>query len=159
MESNFNNMKKLIILLAIIANCGVASAQQTATDAVKQTVNNMFTAMRKSDSTLLRSTFAKGIVFQSVANKKDGTTVLATENPDEFIKAVGTPHKGVLDERIVITDVKIDGDLASVWAPYKFYLDDKFSHCGVDVFQLMKTAAGWKIIYVVDTRRKDNCVE
>jgi hypothetical protein len=152
-------MKKLIILLTIIANCGIASAQQTATDAVKQTVNNMFTAMRKSDSTLLRSTFAKGIVFQSVANKKDGTTVLATENPDEFIKAVGTPHKGVWDERIVITDVRIDGDLASVWAPYKFYLDDKFSHCGVDVFQLMKTAAGWKIIYVVDTRRKDNCVE
>jgi hypothetical protein len=158
-STNFSNMKKLIILLAIIANYSIASAQQTATDAVKQTVNNMFTAMRKGDSTLLRSTFAKGIVFHSVANKKDGTTALATENPDEFIKAVGTPHKGVWDERIVITDVKIDGDLASVWAPYKFYLDDKFSHCGVDIFQLMKTAAGWKIIYVVDTRRKDNCVE
>lgn len=152
-------MKKILSLLAIIANCSVSSAQQSATDAVKQTVNNMFTAMRKGDSTLLRSTFAKGIVFHSVANKKDGTTVLANENPDEFIKAVGTPHKGVWDERIVIADVKIDGDLASVWVPYKFYLDDKFSHCGVDVFQLMKTAAGWKIIYVVDTRRKDNCVE
>ncbi|MES2377169.1 MAG: nuclear transport factor 2 family protein [Bacteroidota bacterium] len=152
-------MKKMIILLAIIANCGIASAQQSATDAVKQTVNNMFTAMRKSDSTLLRSTFAKGIVFHSVATKKDGTTAIVTEDPNDFIKMVGTPHKGIYDERIVITDVKIDGDLASVWAPYKFYLDDKFSHCGVDVFQLMKTAAGWKIIYVVDTRRKDNCVE
>jgi hypothetical protein len=152
-------MKKLIILLAIITNCGLALAQQTAADAVKQTVNNMFTAMRKGDSTLLRSTFAKDIVFHSIANKKDGTIALAPENPDEFIKVVGTPHKGVWDERIVITDVKIDGDLASVWAPYKFYLDDKFSHCGVDVFQLMKTATGWKIIYVVDTRRKDNCVE
>ncbi len=152
-------MKKLIILLVITINCGVASAQQSATDAVKQTVNNMFTAMRKGDSTLLRSTFARGIVFHSVATKKDGTTAVVTEDPNDFIKMVGTPHKGIYDERIVITDVKIDGDLASVWAPYKFYLDDKFSHCGVDVFQLMKTAAGWKIIYVVDTRRKDNCVE
>jgi hypothetical protein len=151
-------MKKLIILIAIIANCSIASAQQTAVEAVKQTVNNMFTAMRKSDSTLLRSTFAKDIVFQGVSTK-NGTSSLVTDNPNDFIKMVGTPHKGIYDERIVFQDIKIDGDLASVWAPYKFYLDDKFSHCGVDVFQLMKTTAGWKIIYIVDTRRKDNCVE
>jgi hypothetical protein len=152
-------MKKLIILLIIIANCSITSAQQTATNAVKQTVNNMFAAMRKGDSTLLRSTFAKGIVFHSVENKKDGTTVLLNENPDDFVKSIGTPHKGIYDERIVFQDIKIDGDLASVWAPYKFYLDDKFSHCGVDVFQLMNTAAGWKIIYIADTRRKDNCID
>jgi hypothetical protein len=152
-------MKKLIIPFVIALNCNIALAQQSATDAIKQTVNNMFTAMRKGDSTLLRSTFAKGIVFHGVSTQKDGSVELSVENRDEFIKMVGKPHKGVYDERIVFQDIKIDGDLASVWAPYKFYLDDKFSHCGVDVFQLMKTADGWKIIYVVDTRRKDNCVE
>jgi len=153
-------MKKLtLVLLIIVTNCLIAYTQQSTTDAVKQTVNNMFKAMRTGDSALLRSTFAKGIVFHSIENKQDGTTALITENPDDFIKAVGAPHKGVWDERIVVTDVKIDGNLASVWAPYKFYLDDKFSHCGVDVFQLMKTADGWKIIYIVDTRRKTDCIE
>ncbi|MFD2144887.1 hypothetical protein [Mucilaginibacter antarcticus] len=44
-------------------------------------------------------------------------------NPDEFIKMIGARHKGVYDERIVFSGIKIDGDLASVWAPYKFYLD------------------------------------
>lgn len=152
-------MKKLALILFLSIFSKLTFAQQTAVDAIKQTVNNMFKAMRTGDSTLLRSTFVKGIVFQSVENKKDGSTTLATEDPDEFIKAVGTAHKGVWDERIVIADIKIDGDLASVWAPYKFYLDDKFSHCGVDVFQLMKTTAGWKIIYIVDTRRKNDCME
>ncbi|MDB4925096.1 nuclear transport factor 2 family protein [Mucilaginibacter sp.] len=152
-------MKKIIILVAITANCSIAFAQETAVAAVKQTINNMFDAMRKGDSTLLRSTFATGIAFHGVSNKKDGSAVLVVDNPNDFVKMVGTPHKGVYDERIVFQDIKIDGDLASVWAPYKFYLDDKFSHCGVDVFQLMKTAAGWKIIYIVDTRRKDNCPE
>lgn len=149
----------MLVLFLVTLGSKLTFAQQTATDAVKRTVNDMFKAMRTGDSTLLRSTFAKGVVFHSVENKKDGSTALLTEDPNEFIKAVGTPHKGVWDERIVITDVKIDGDLASVWAPYKFYLDDRFSHCGVDVFQLMKTAAGWKIIYIVDTRRKDSCAE
>jgi hypothetical protein len=151
-------MRKLILCAFILLSLK-SFAQQTEQDAIKQTINTMFTAMRKGDSTMLRSTFAKGIAFQGVANKKDGTVSLETENPNDFIKMVGTPHKGVYDERITFADIKIDGPLASVWAPYKFYLDDKYSHCGVDVFQLMKTADGWKIIYIVDTRRKDNCPE
>lgn len=151
-------MKKLILAVFILLSFQ-SFAQQTEPDAIKQTINTMFNAMRKGDSTMLRSTFAKGIVFHSVANKKDGSTALEIENPDDFVKMVGTPHKGVYDERVTFSDIKIDGPLASVWASYKFYLDDKYSHCGVDVFQLMKTADGWKIIYIVDTRRKDNCPE
>jgi hypothetical protein len=150
-------MKKLIFIFMPLFYCNVSLAQQTDIAAVKQTITNMFDAMRKTDSTLLRSTFAKGMILHSIAKAKDGATAMVTESPDEFVKSVGTPHKGIYDERITFSDIKIDGELASVWAPYKFYVDDKFSHCGVDVFQLMKTAAGWKIIYIVDTRRKDGC--
>jgi len=152
-------MKKLLIVIMLISAGRIAYCQQTATEAVKHIVNTMFDAMRKGDSALLRSTFSKDMVLQSVSTNKDGKSVLSTENAGEFVKAIGTPHSAVYDERITFGDIKIDGDLASVWAPYKFYLGDKFSHCGVDVFQLMKTADGWKIIYIVDTRRKDNCVE
>lgn len=151
-------MKKILILGIVLLLSIKTFAQQTDQDVIKQTVNTLFDAMRKGDSTLLRSTFAKDIVFQGVANKKEGTT-LVTENANDFIKTIGTPHKEIYDERITFDDIKIDGDLASVWAPYKFYLGKTFSHCGVDVFQLMKTKDGWKIIYIVDTRRKDNCPE
>jgi len=152
-------MKKLIFLITFLLCGNLSFAQQTDIAAIKQTINNMFDAMRKSDSTALRATFAKGMVLHSIGKAKDGSTAMITESPDEFVKSVGTLHKGIYDERITFSDIKIDGELASVWAPYKFYVDDKFSHCGVDVFQLMKTAAGWKIIYIVDTRRKDNCLE
>jgi hypothetical protein len=149
-------MKKILIIgLLIISNN--LFAQKTDTLAVKQTVNTMFDAMRKGDSTLLRSTFSKDMILQSVSNDKNGKAVLSTENADGFVKAIGTPHAAVYDERIVFDGIKIDGDLASVWAPYRFYLGAQFSHCGVDVFQLIRTADGWKIIYIVDTRRKENC--
>ncbi len=147
-----------MILIFAMANI-TAYCQQTETDAIKKTVNTMFDAMRKGDSTLLRSVFSKDMVLQSISNNKEGKAVLSTEKADGFVKAIGTPHSSVYDERITFGDIKIDGDLASVWAPYKFYLGDKFSHCGVDVFQLIKTTDGWKIIYIVDTRRKDNCAE
>lgn len=152
-------MKKLLLagLLAIFS-AGLF-AQQSATDAVKQAVTTMFDGMRKGDTTLFRSVITKGVILQSVANDKTGKAIITTENINDFLKVVGTPHTAIYDERITFGTVNIDGDLASVWAPYKFYLGDKFSHCGVDVFQLLKTTDGWKIIYIVDTRRKDNCVE
>jgi hypothetical protein len=136
-----------------------AYCQQTETDAVKKCINTLFDGMRKGDSTMLKSVFAKDMILQSIGTGKDGKAVLSNESGDAFAKAVGTPHTGIYDERITFNDVKIDGALASVWAPYKFYLVDKFSHCGVDVFELMKTDTGWKIIYIVDTRRKDACVD
>lgn len=152
-------MKKIILSSLILLTSFKTFAQQTDQDAVKQTINTMFDAMRKGDSIMLRSTFHKNIVFEGVANKKDGTVALDIDNPNDFIKAVGTPHKEMWDEQITFNDIKIDGDLASVWTPYKFYLGKTFSHCGVDVFTLMRTPAGWKIIYIIDTRRKGNCPE
>ncbi|MDO3644574.1 MAG: nuclear transport factor 2 family protein [Mucilaginibacter sp.] len=153
-------MKKILLTLAVAAfiSCG-AFAQQSATDGVKQAINTLFDGMRKGDSALIRTVFAKEMVLQSVSSDKAGKTVISVDSADDFARAIGTPHNAVYDERITFNDIKIDGDLASVWAPYKFYVGDKFSHCGVDVFSLMKTASGWKIIYIVDTRRKDNCIE
>jgi len=147
------------LILIFATGSLIAYCQSDETAAIKQTVNTLFDAMRKGDSTLLRSVFSKDMILQSISNDKGGKAVLSTEKADDFVKAIGAPHVVTYDERIVFDAIKIDGALASVWAPYKFYLGDKFSHCGVDVFQLMKTANGWKVIYIVDTRRKDNCVE
>jgi len=150
-------MKKILFIVSLLIASSHLLAQQTATDSVKQTINTLFDAMRKGDSTLLKSTLTKDMILQSVSNDKDGKATLTNESGDNFAKAIGKPHNQVYDERIVFDVVKVDGCLASVWAPYKFYLGDKFSHCGVDVFQLMKTADGWKVIYAVDTRRTGNC--
>lgn len=145
----------VIFAAAIVA----AYCQKTETTAVKQTINALFDAMRKGDTTSMRAVFSRDMILQSISTNKDGKAMLSTDKADDFLRAVGTPHASIYDERITFGDIKIDGDLASVWAPYKFYLGDKFSHCGVDVFQLMKTVEGWKVIYIVDTRRKDNCLE
>ena len=152
-------MKRILFILIAVLSVTGAFAQDSAAGGVKLAINTLFDAMRKGDSALIKTVFAKEMVLQSISKDRTGKTVIAVDSGDDFAKAIGTPHNVVYDERITFNDIKIDGDLASVWAPYKFYLGDKFSHCGVDVFSLMKTASGWKISYIVDTRRKDNCIE
>ena len=48
-------------------------------------------------------------------------------------------------ERGFRPEVRISGPLATVWLPYDFHLDGRWSHCGVDQFTLVRTAAGWRI--------------
>jgi len=134
-----------------------AQTATAETHAIKQTVTSFFDGMRRGDSTLIRSTLAPAAVFHAMGGKPGQPATLQTENIKEFLKAVATPHPQPWDERVQFDKVLIDANLASVWAPYEFYVGTKFSHCGYDSFQLVKLADGWKIAHIIDTRRKDKC--
>lgn len=149
-------MKPIYALLIVFClYASKTSAQEEI--AVKATITSLFDGMRNSDSTLIRKAFGAKSIMQTIATNKEGKAMVRTESVDGFIKSISAPHPEKYDERIVFTKVLIDGNLASVWTDYKFYIGDKFSHCGVNSFQLFKGEDGWKIIYIIDTRRKDKC--
>lgn len=150
-------MKKLFIISFIICLTQELFAQQLSATTIKQTINTMMDAMRKSDSALLRSVLAKDMEMQSIADDKMGKTSLSTSSANDLAIQIGTPHADVYDERIIFGGIKIDGPLASVWTTYQFYLGTTFSHCGVNFFQLTRTDDGWKIIHIAYTIMKDNC--
>ncbi|KUY17122.1 hypothetical protein BAZ12_18840 [Elizabethkingia miricola] len=130
-------------------------SQVSETEAVKAGVNKLFTAMKDSDSAGIKSSFTKQAILQTIMK----TGEVKTENISAFTKAIAKAVKNTLEERISFSAIHIDGNLASVWTPYQFYFQGKFSHCGVNSFQMVKENGVWKIQYIIDTRRKDNCVD
>jgi hypothetical protein len=95
--------------------------------------------------------------MQTVIAKPEGSEIGSNAVAD-FVKRIATTPEGTtLDERILEYQIKIDGTMASAWTPYQFYVNGNFSHCGVNSFQLVKMAEGWKIVYIIDTRRKEPC--
>ena len=148
-------MKVIVLLLTI---CFANSAYCQSDEAlIKDVITRMFDGMKKSDTSMIRLTFAPQSILQTVLKNKEGKVVIVTEPLDSFLVSISKPHKEVYDERISFDLVKIDGDLAIAWTPYKFYVGDKFSHCGVDSYQLVKLNGQWKIQYLIDTRRKQGC--
>ncbi|WP_288243985.1 nuclear transport factor 2 family protein [uncultured Chryseobacterium sp.] len=121
---------------------------------IEQPVRNLFTAMKNADAELLKSVFSETAVLQTIT--KDG---VKNQDINDFINSVSKMEKNDLDERIIIEATHTDGNLASVFTPYSFYFKGKFSHCGANSFQLVKQNGEWKIQYLIDTRRKDNCKE
>jgi len=153
-------MKKKIILLlfslTIITNLYSQSSSEEA--AVKEVINRLFTGMQKGDSAMVRSAFARQVTMATAFRDKSNNPVLEHEDSiDGFLKAVGTPHPQIWYEEIWNVSVRIDGDFAQGWCDYAFYLGNKFSHCGVDAFELHKGKDGWKIFHLADTRRREGC--
>lgn len=146
-------------LICLLLLCSSMLRAQTAVDSVKATINNLFTAMKTADSTLLKSCFADSAIMQTIARDRAGNSVIRTEPLAAFAGFVGTLPKGAADERISYDMVKVDGPLATAWTPYQFYMNGQFSHCGVNSFQLVRMGSAWKIQYIVDTRRKQGCNE
>ncbi len=151
------HMKKLIILIALNFFLINNSDAQTAEDSVKAVVKQLFDGMKNSDSIMIRDAFTDSAILQSVGRNKEGKIIIENDKVNEFAKIISGLKKGAADEQIVIESIKIDGPLAIVWAPYKFYFEGKFSHCGVDSFQLVFINGQWKIQYLIDTRRKQPC--
>ena len=150
-------MKHIFIFLLFGCLCRINGFAQTEEDAVKNAVNKLFIAMKSSDARGLKESFADSAILQSLAKNKEGNFIVKDEKIQEFIDVVSKLPAGDADERIEFETVKIDGPLAIVWAPYKFYYKGKFSHCGVDSFQMAKTNGTWKIQILLDTRRIENC--
>lgn len=145
-------MKKLFALTILINSFFLA--QQPSNPEIEKPIRDLFSGMKNADATLLKSAFSDTAILQTIT--KDG---VKTENIQDFVTSISKSSKGDLDERIYFENISIDGDLASVFTPYSFYYKGKFSHCGANSFQLVKQNGEWKIQYLIDTRRKDNCKE
>jgi hypothetical protein len=149
-------MNRILLILTAIIISGITKAQ-TAEDSVKAVVNQLFTAMKSVDPVMLKETFADSAVLQTIRRRPDGTFFVQDEKVSEFAEQIGKAKKDSLDEQIQFESIKVDGPLASVWTPYKFYYAGKFSHCGVNSFQLVRINGRWKIQFLIDTRRRQDC--
>ncbi|WP_111682896.1 nuclear transport factor 2 family protein [Winogradskyella tangerina] len=150
-------MKKLTLALIFCMGLTV-NAQDSEKDKVKATIENFFVAFHKQD-TLTLKTMAKGdIKLQSIAVNREGKTVLQESSYNEFIKSIASiPKDNTFEEKLLDFNIQIDGKMANAWTPYEFWYNGNFSHCGVNSFQLIKEDDEWKIIYLVDTRRREGC--
>lgn len=143
-----------LCLLITISNFAFAQSEESL---IRASVDKLFDGMRTGDSSIVRSVFMPQLTLTSVSINEKDSVVISNSKADGFVAAVGKPHPEKWDERISNVKISVDGPMATVWAPYKFFRGETFSHCGVNVFTMIKTKTGWKINAITDTRRKTNC--
>ena len=145
-----------VILCLVIFNL---SAQDSEKAVVQKTIETFFDGFHNKDSIQIKKTVSSDIVLQTISQDESGNTLVKTQDFSGFLKSiVGIPNTTKFEEVIKDYAIQIDGPLANAWIFYEFRIDDSFHHCGVNSFQLVNDSdKGWQIIYLIDTRRKENC--
>ncbi|GAB2770798.1 nuclear transport factor 2 family protein [Actinomadura fibrosa] len=125
---------------------------------VKKTIETFFEGFHARDSIVMKSVLADDVVVQTIGKAKTGEIKLHHEDIHKVLKGiVSIPLETSFEEVLHGYDIKVDGQMANAWTPYSLYINSAFSHCGVNNFQLFKDNGKWKIIYLIDTRRKEGC--
>jgi hypothetical protein len=121
---------------------------------VVATVQRIFDAMAACDAATIRTlTVAEGRLFRIAPGAAAGARSSSLE---EFSQQFTTCSRRFL-ERMWEPQVRVHKDIATLWAPYDFWLDGAFSHCGIDSFELVRTAGGWKLTGGIYTVEKEGC--
>jgi hypothetical protein len=150
-------MTRIALLLALLISSS-SFAQDSDEIDVKKTVIKFFDAFHKQDSIAIKELVSKDLKLQSIGKSKEGFTQLRNEEFSAFLKSiVSIPKDQKFQEKLLDFKIRVDGDMANAWTPYEFWFNGKFSHCGVNSFQLVKLEGVWKIIYLIDTRRREGC--
>jgi hypothetical protein len=118
--------------------------------AVLEPVTALFDGMAKRDAEAIKKPLLTG---GTMVLMRDGKPTQMTF--EDFADRVGKPGTTQIEERIHDPLVRIDHDLAVVWAPFEFLVDGKVDHCGTDLFNLVRIDGKWLIASVADTGRKD----
>jgi hypothetical protein len=148
-------MVRMSLVAAVLSLAAPTLSAQQATDGPLAVVEQLFAAMRVRDTAAMRELVDPDVRLVSTGIR-GGRPRLRLSTLDEWFNAVGAATVD-LDERIWDPVVEIDHELATVWVKYEFVAGGRFSHCGVDAFQLFKSAEGWRIFQVADTQRREGC--
>nr|WP_298925791.1 nuclear transport factor 2 family protein [uncultured Allomuricauda sp.] len=157
-------MKKSIFLVILITfvkvNAQGPNASEYDKQAVKDVVETFFDGFHKQDSMIIKSTLANDVVLQTTARNKQGKTLFKTEKIEKLITSITSiPDSISFEEKLTSFSIQVDRTMANAWVGYEFWLNDKFSHCGINSFQLINFDGEWKIIYLIDTRGKAGCLD
>ena len=145
----------LLILLLISINSFAQKKQNPEEKEILLKVQQFFDALEKQDTVLFKSILLSNGQVWAISEKENAAKYSMRQFSD-FMKTLINPAR-IIQERMLSSEVKIHDRIAMAWVPYTLDISGKFSHCGVDLFTMLKTNEGWKIATAAYTIEPNGC--
>lgn len=143
-----------VLVTLLVISPSVTRAQDGDTAAVVAVVQRLFDALETRDSVAGMATFHPSATILVVA----GTPATVTQTtPAALVGSITRSTAGTFKERIFDTEVRIDGNVAQLWAYFTVHIGKVFNRCGTDAMTLVRVDGAWKISHASFTRRTEGC--
>lgn len=140
-------MKVLFSAAALLTGAAPLAAETPSPEQAEviAAADAFFAALGSTDKTdLAEVMLPEGMIFVHSRMKPDLPRVDAIPVADHLARWAKGTRK--VDEVMRYDTVRVDGDMAQVWGPYRFFSDGQTSHCGINSLSLVKTSEGaWKV--------------
>jgi hypothetical protein len=137
-------LKSAAALLGLAAAPLAANSPTSDQIEVMDGVEAFFEALRSDDKTALANTLLpEGMIFVHSRMNPETPRIDVVPAADHLARWATQTRK--VDEFMHIETVLVDGDMAQVWGPYYFTVEEKLSHCGINSLSMIKTDDGWKV--------------
>lgn len=135
------------VLLAGVSAPTLAQPVDTESKAAIAVADSVLAALSASDrTTLARLTLDSAVVGSS--GLRSGVERVSLSTWGVFINGTAPFN---ITERGFGASARVQDRVAHVWMPYDLYVGDTWSHCGVDVFTLMKRDGHWRVAALIYT--------
>jgi hypothetical protein len=138
-----------VVLLVLASFTQSARGQASDVDgkAAIAVADSVLAALSSGDNaTLARLTLDSAVV--GGVGLRDGVERQSLRTWGLYINRTGP---STFTERGFDATARVQDRVAQVWMPYDLYIGDKWSHCGVDTFTLMKSEGRWRVAALIYT--------
>ncbi|MDN5216631.1 nuclear transport factor 2 family protein [Fulvivirgaceae bacterium BMA12] len=149
-------MKKslFLVLTTLVFNAYSQGLEITDEQRIKRVINQFFESLETKDSLLMQQTTMKEAQIWRRYSDENPIRVDLRYSKDDLPKMHTLPKVKEVAQDFEI--IQRNG-IAIAWVPYEFWVEDKFSHCGIDVFTLFEIDGDWKIMSTAYTIERENC--
>ena len=149
-------MKKACLLFLLTLTFSAYSQESIDTDEerIKNVINQFFESLEIRDTLLMKQTTMDEAQKWRRRNNNEPIKADMRFSKDDY-QAMPTNPK--IKEIALSFKISVHDGIAVAWVPYKLWIEDQFSHCGIDVFTLFEMDGKWKIISIAYTVEKENC--
>jgi hypothetical protein len=151
-----NKFRLALLAAVLVAASGVpVKAEHDDRAKVIAVIQTLFDAMATRDVSMAQKVMLPDARFNSVREEAGKRVVRSRAVKEDLTKWAALKENYL--ERMWDPEVRFHGPLAVVTAPYDFHIDGAFSHCGIDVFELLETDEGWRLAGGTYTVQKEGC--
>lgn len=153
-------MKSILAASLLALACAAPATAQDGDDAQRQAViagvERLFAAMLARDAAAIPEISDPAGVVTAITTEAGGGSAIATSSWAQFAQRIAQAPAPIR-ERMFDPEVRIRGDLALVWTRYDLWNGETFSHCGTDLFELIRRADRWRLLHASFTRERTGC--
>lgn len=149
--------KPLARFITELAEIVINERKGKAETAVMRVLERLFASMEAREPDALRGLFIPEGRLISTALRQ-GQANVRVLSLDDFVRLV-LETKEPFRERMFDPEVRVSGEMASVWGRYDFHVGERLTNCGYNSLQLMRVKEEWKIVNIASTIITQGCLE